>query len=251
MSLEKNHFRAAAAQAHEFFYKEFKKPGHGGLFPVHINLQTGQFSGQPSWGAEGDSFYEYLLKCWLAQGSQDSSPLLEMYEAAVRDLQNQMIHRSTANNLAYVSGRDNRMEHLACFLPGLLALGAHKRPKAPNRKQEFQLAEDLARTCHEMYARHPTGMAPEAVKFQGSMDFEADKPYAMWSILRPETAESYWILHELTGDHKYRDWGHEMLEAIDRSCRTTFGYGAHPDVTSRSAPCCKGNDDKEASFFFR
>merc|ERR1712093_577850 len=71
----------------------------------------------------------------------------------------------------------------------------------------------------------------------------------MWYALRPETVESYFVLHELTGDAKYRDWGHAVFQAL-QSLRTSFGYGAHPDVTRPELPCCRGNDDKQPSFFF-
>ena len=35
------------------------------MFPSKIQLETGTFSGRVSWGAGGDSAYEYLLKRWL------------------------------------------------------------------------------------------------------------------------------------------------------------------------------------------
>lgn len=246
-------FADSAARAHDVFYQAFKKQKgvRGGLFPSDIALPLGKLSGSVSFGANGDSFYEYLLKCWLAQGHEPGSPLLEMYDAAVDSLQREMIHTTPHDKLKYVAADGHRMEHLACFLPGLLALGAHLRPRAPKRDQEFALAEELARTCFEMYRRMPTGMAPEAAIFgkKRDVDFEADKPWSMWTILRPEAVESFFILHELTGDAKYRDWGHEVFLALDRTCRAPHGYGAHPDVTRPELQCCKGNDDKEPSFF--
>lgn len=247
-------FAEAAARAHDVFYQAFKKQKgvRGGLFPSDIALPHGKLSGTVSFGANGDSFYEYLLKCWMAQGHEADSPLLEMYEAAVDSLQRELVRTTPRDKLKYIAGEDgHRMEHLACFLPGLLALGAHLRPKAPKRDQEFALAEDLAYTCFEMYRRMPTGMAPEAAIFgkKRDVDFEADKPWSMWTILRPEAVESFFILHELTGDAKYRDWGHDVFRALDRTCKAPHGYGAHPDVTKPELKCCMGNDDKEPSFF--
>eukprot|EP00747_Dinoflagellata_sp_TGD_P048708 gnl/TRDRNA2_/TRDRNA2_145764_c0_seq2.p1 gnl/TRDRNA2_/TRDRNA2_145764_c0~~gnl/TRDRNA2_/TRDRNA2_145764_c0_seq2.p1 ORF type:complete len:383 (+),score=64.50 gnl/TRDRNA2_/TRDRNA2_145764_c0_seq2:162-1151(+) len=260
-------YAIAAAKAQTFFYQRFKEGrasrfvmrvfygerSHvlGGLFPVNVGLERGDLSGHFSWGAGGDSFYEYLLKCWLAQGRDPDSPLLEMYSAAVEGLMTHMVHTSSPGGLKYISSSDNRMEHLACFVPGLLALGAHVRPQARDRQAEFSLAEELAYTCHEMYKRMATGMAAEAVIFgQGSAnDFVADAPSSMWTMLRPETVESFFILHELTGDPKYREWGHEVFDALEKTCRAPFGYGVHPDVTKPKLKCCMGADDKEPTFF--
>ncbi|RRT68762.1 hypothetical protein B296_00006022, partial [Ensete ventricosum] len=62
-----------------------------------------------------------------------------------------------------------------CFLPGTLALGATKgftRKKAEERNlltpedlENLKLAEDLAKTCFEMYAVTSTGLAPEIAYF--------------------------------------------------------------------------------------
>ena len=59
-------------------------------------------------------------------------------------------------------------EHLACFLPGTLALGYMAGLKFDNH---FKMAENLTKTCYEMYARMPTGLAPEIA----SMNMNADQ----------------------------------------------------------------------------
>jgi len=53
---------------------------------------------------------------------------------------------------------------------------------------------------------------------------------APFYILRPEAAESLFILHQLTGDPIYREWGWKMFSAIDKYCKLEFGHGAYPDV---------------------
>ena len=62
-----------------------------------------------------------------------------------------------------------------CFLPGTLALGATKgitKKKAiegnlltAEDMENLKLAEDLAKTCFEMYSVTSTGLAPEIVYF--------------------------------------------------------------------------------------
>ena len=48
-------------------------PKKDGLVPIFINANSGQFrnSGTITFGARGDSYYEYLLKKWLQSGKKD------------------------------------------------------------------------------------------------------------------------------------------------------------------------------------
>jgi hypothetical protein len=79
-------------------------------------------------------------------------------------------------------------EHLSCFLPGLLALGAHSLPDhvfdnieargtSPQDEQEVLYyhwkelhmiaAQGLAEACYQMYEDQPTRLGPEEVQFFG------------------------------------------------------------------------------------
>ena len=49
-------------------------------------------------------------------------------------------------------------------------------------------------------------------------------------ILRPETIESYFLMWRLTKDQKYRDWGWEMVQALDKSCKVEGGYSGVRNV---------------------
>lgn len=58
-------------------------------------------------------------------------------------------------------------DHLVCFLPGTLALGAHNGLPADH----IDLAKQLMETCYQMYVQMETGLSPEIVHFnmhQGS-----------------------------------------------------------------------------------
>ena len=55
-------------------------------------------------------------------------------------------------------------------------------------------------------------------------------PNSIHSILRPETVESLFILHRVTGNSTYREWGWEIFQAIERSARTDVGYSGVYDV---------------------
>jgi mannosyl-oligosaccharide alpha-1,2-mannosidase len=75
-----------------------------------------------------------------------------------------------------------------CFLPGTLALGATKgitKKKALDSNlltdediENLQLAEDLAKTCVEMYFVTSTGLAPEIAYFHIEVSTSE-----LWSIL--------------------------------------------------------------------
>eukprot|EP00746_Dinoflagellata_sp_MGD_P067880 gnl/MRDRNA2_/MRDRNA2_28025_c0_seq1.p1 gnl/MRDRNA2_/MRDRNA2_28025_c0~~gnl/MRDRNA2_/MRDRNA2_28025_c0_seq1.p1 ORF type:complete len:204 (+),score=21.68 gnl/MRDRNA2_/MRDRNA2_28025_c0_seq1:32-643(+) len=67
--------------------------------------------------------------------------------------------------------------------------------------------------------------------------------------LRPEAVESFFVLHELTGDPKYREWGHEVFQAFQKYSFTKHGYGSFADVTDAQAECCTGEYDKQPTFW--
>lgn len=48
-----------------------------------------------------------------------------------------------------------------CFLPGVLALGAHNGLPADH----MDLAKQLMKTCYQMYVQMETGLSPEIVHF--------------------------------------------------------------------------------------
>ena len=95
-----------------------------------------------------------------------------------------------------------------------------------------------------MYARQPTGIAPEYVRFVKGRDMETGSN-ARFYILRPETVESLFILNYLTGDPVYREWGWEIFQAIEKHCRTEVAYGSLPDVSRAGVK----PEDRMESFF--
>lgn len=52
----------------------------------------------------------------------------------------------------------HKFDHLVCFVPGMLALGAHSGAVRGAKAERYvQLAADLTHTCWQMYHRMPTG----------------------------------------------------------------------------------------------
>jgi len=72
-----------------------------------------------------------------------------------------------------------RFEHLSCFLPGLLALGAEMLPEDGLSADERQLhkwaAQGLGEACAAMYSDNPTGLGAEEVIFKSRYDVEWKK----------------------------------------------------------------------------
>jgi len=62
-----------------------KKPSNG-LFPIKINQRDGNFADTHiTFGALGDSFYEYLLKIWLQGGRKETWLRYDTYRSSYKD----------------------------------------------------------------------------------------------------------------------------------------------------------------------
>jgi len=65
-------------------------------------------------------------------------------------------------------------------------------------------------------------------------------------MLRPETVESLFIAHRLTGHPQYREWGWQIFQAIEKHCKLkTGGYATVLNVDSKVLK----HDDKMETFF--
>ncbi|KAL3929833.1 MAG: hypothetical protein SGPRY_001792 [Prymnesium sp.] len=144
-----------------------------GLFPTFINPSSGRWStGKIAFGALGDSFYEYLIKQWLL--TRKSEPYLrEMWESTMLAMAKLLVQKSSPSELVYVadwtgSSLIHKMDHLACFIPAMLAVGAQDGSKYD---AEFMtLADRIGETCYQMYAITRSGLSAEFVQFKPGED---------------------------------------------------------------------------------
>jgi mannosyl-oligosaccharide alpha-1,2-mannosidase len=242
-------FETASMKALQVMHR--KMPASG-LFSVRINMADGGAADSLiTLGALGDSFYEYLLKIWL-QGGRKEEWLRTMYDTAVNGIVNKLLQFSTPSGLAYLAdwtGRtlNHKMDHLVCFLPGTLALGAYTDPlgiDSPRAQRDLELSKALMYTCYQMYHRMESGISAEYVQFQRGKDLVAPS-HVHFYILRPETAESLFVLFQLTGIAHYQEWAWEIWRSIDKHCRKGVGYGALRNVHNPR----EGVDDRMESFF--
>jgi len=216
-----------------------------GLYPVYIDPNNGSFRNRRvTLGALGDSFYEYLLKLWILTGKKNEQ-YQRMYNEATTAIIEKLVKKSTPSGLTYIAEKDggivDKMDHLVCFAGAMFALGAYHNI-TEHVEQHMELGKEITRTCHEFYARQPSGLSPELVKFNPGSDFYSG---ANHYILRPETVESYFVLYWITNDPIYQEWGWEAFQAIEQHCRTPDGYCGVRDVTVAKTD----TDDLQQSFF--
>lgn len=189
-----------------------------------------------------------------------------MWEEALAGIQKHLITTTRKSGLRFVAelprgiggALSPKMDHLVCFLPGSIALGATggytvaEARKMPGwnaeKEQQMQLAIDIMKTCWGMYAVTETGLAPEIAWFNAD-DFDLQpqpgkrparftkdsraawkqdfivKPLDAHNLQRPETVESLFMLWRITGDPLYREWGWKIFKAFEKYTKVGGGKG--------------------------
>jgi mannosyl-oligosaccharide alpha-1,2-mannosidase len=182
-------FEKAALKVHDVLTPSVEK--YDGILPQFVSPADGSCSGEYFMlGARSDSYYEYLLKQWILTGQTDEL-MLTRYIHAIKSVRRKLLRRSTSTTsttgLLYIAEESgnaisSKMDHLVCFLPGVLALGDfYNISTSSNTTQstestsssnyyyetasDLEIAEELAETCYQLYRRTPTGLAPEIVFF--------------------------------------------------------------------------------------
>uniref|UniRef100_A0A667H5I3 Mannosidase alpha class 1C member 1 n=1 Tax=Lynx canadensis TaxID=61383 RepID=A0A667H5I3_LYNCA len=219
-----------------------------GLYPNFLSPVSGNWmQHHVSVGGLGDSFYEYLIKSWLMSAKTDVEAK-DMYYEALEAIETHLLNVSPGG-LTYIAEwrggiLDHKMGHLACFSGGMIALGAEDA-KEEKRARYRELAAQITKTCHESYARSDTKLGPEAFWFNSGREAVATQLSESYYILRPEVVESYMYLWRQTHDPIYREWGWEVVTALEKYCRTEAGFSGIQDVYS-SIP---NHDNKQQTFF--
>ncbi|XP_062109946.1 mannosyl-oligosaccharide 1,2-alpha-mannosidase MNS1-like [Humulus lupulus] len=205
-----------------------------GLLPIYLDPHRGTTAySTTTFGAMGDSFYEYLLKVWI-QGNKTPAVkrYREMWEQSMKGLSS-LIRRSTPSSFTYICEKNgdslnDKMDELACFAPGMLALGSTGYGPEESKKI-LSLSEELAWTCYNFYQSTPTKLAGENYFFRAGQDMSVG---TSWNILRPETVESLFYLWRITGNKTYQEWGWNIFQAFEKNSRVESGYVGLKDVNS-------------------
>ena len=201
-----------------------------------------------SLGGLGDSYYEYLLKQWL-QTDKTENRFKIWYDESAQGIKRVMVGHATSDGeeFTYVGKYRNSylepsMEHLACFSGGMFALGSVTGASSTSER-DLALGRELTRTCRASYAHQASGFGPEKFRFSPSR-IEPDGS-SRYYILRPEYVESLFYLWRITKEKKYREWGWDVVVALETHCRTPTGYSGLNDVSSGSPQ----KNDVQESFF--
>ncbi|XP_026083935.1 mannosyl-oligosaccharide 1,2-alpha-mannosidase IC-like [Carassius auratus] len=219
-----------------------------GLYPNFLSPVSGNWvQHHVSIGGLGDSFYEYLIKSYLMSDKTDQEAQ-KMYYSAMEAIETNLVQKSPAG-LTYVAEwrggiLDHKMGHLACFSGGMIGIGADDGP-AGQKQHYLDLAAEITHTCHESYSRSATKLGPEAFRFDAGAEATATRLSDRYYILRPEVIESYMYMWRLTHHPKYREWGWEAVEALEKHCRVDAGFSGIRDVYASTV----SHDNMQQSFF--
>ncbi|KAJ5257255.1 Mannosyl-oligosaccharide 1-2-alpha-mannosidase [Penicillium angulare] len=177
-----------------------KQHPRDGLVPIYIHPNTGQFQGENiRLGSRGDSYYEYTIKQYL-QTSEQEPIYKELWDESMQGIRKNLLAFSKNAQLMVLGERpagldgklSPKMDHLACFMPGTIALGAtggqllSKARQSPDwsqqREEEILISRELMKTCWATYRNTATGLAPEI------SHFVLDDPPVMMSDKYPQPA---------------------------------------------------------------
>jgi mannosidase alpha-like ER degradation enhancer 2 len=200
-----------------------------GLVGSTINVETGEWADTDSHLSGGiDSYYEYLLKCWLLFGDKDCRRMwLEGVAAINKYLADEVGTALWYGHAEMASGKRAATSYgaLDAFFPAVLALSG-----------DLARAKRLQASSFKMWTTY--GIEPEQINYRTMQVESPGYP------LRPEIVESTYYLHRLTGDPRYARMGETLFDDFVTHCRTEAGYAALRDVVS------KEKSDGMQSFLF-
>lgn len=185
-----------------------------------FDLRSAEYVGSRlSIGGGVDSFYEMLIKTWIAYGKKDQS-LRMHYENSVAAITKTLSRKKGDLLYAGEMYRDraesfqHTMDHLACFFPGNLAVAAlHGLGGGVNGTSAddyMPIARAMTRSCFAMSRATEVGLAGEITDFSGTKP--APKAGRDINFLRPEIVEALYYLDKTDpkAGRTYKDMGEQM-----------------------------------------
>lgn len=224
--------------------------GAVGLMPVQLtppeHSPPRALATRYAMGALADSYYEYLLKQWVQSPAEERFKdawlmVMDQLPALVRPKPDPEKASGKAPHFKLVEADTGgapifKMDHLSCFVPGMIALGLMSLPESDLSEGRnatwHQLAEGLTASCTDLWTSTPSGLAPEYVLLNAGPPHAIDQipSGAQHSFLRPETAESLFYLYRLTGKKKYRKWGKKLFDSIVANGKVEAGFASVANV---------------------
>ena len=210
----------------------FKRRSRIGLVGESINVETGEWVNTDSHISGAiDSYYEYLLKCWLLFGDRDCKRMWDESFAAIKKyLEHEFYRPIPGQDPTAVDGYDElwyghadmntgqrratTYGALDAFFPAVLAL-AGDMPRAIRLQRSSVMMWRFA------------GIEPE------EFDYRELKIISPGYPLRPEIVESTYYLCHFTKDPRYQRMGELLWRAFVRFCRTDDAYAALKNVETK------------------
>ena len=209
----------------------YKRRSKIGLVGTNIDVESGKWTNPDSHvSAEIDSYYEYLLKCWLLFGDaecrtmwEDSISKVHTYLADEgEDMSRKNVTGPMKTGALWYGHADmntgKRTETttgaLDAFFPGLLVLDG-----------DLNRARALQDSMFKMWQVH--GIEPEVYNYRTGKVENGGYP------LRPEIVESTYYLYQYTKDPKYLAMGETMWRGFVRHCRTDVAYAGLKSVETK------------------
>jgi ER degradation enhancer, mannosidase alpha-like 2 len=188
-----------------------------GLVADGINVETGKWTSRESHIGSGiDSYYEYLMKCWLLFRDEECLDLWRESIAAV----NRYVADETPGGLWYgvvdfETGKRIRTEYgaLEAFFPAVLVLSG-----------DFDRGQRLQESGFRMWT--------SALAEPDGFDYSTMKPTLKRWPLRPEIIESAFYLSQASGAPRWKEMGERFLKDLNACCRVESGYTTLDDVTT-------------------
>ncbi len=212
----------------------YKRRSPIGLVGEKINVETGKWVNSDSHISGAiDSYYEYLLKCWLLFDDPDCKRMwLESIAAINRYLQDDVDRGPNArvnDELWYGHADMNTGKRtgttygaLDAFFPAVLAMSG-----------DLERARRVQESSFRMWRLH--GIEPEEINYQTMQVTYAGYP------LRPEIVESTYYLHHYASTRRrgnldaafYLKMGEQLFDDFVKHCRTETGYAALKTVVTK------------------
>jgi hypothetical protein len=237
---------------------------NNGIVPYSWNVLTGEpntYAG--SLGSGSDSFYEYLIKipvlnrCHYDAGMEmytysctdSDKDHLRLYEKMVKEtlapfhVKKQLVG---VNQDVFPVDNGNKYDHLLCFLPAMLSLGASTKYPTGSKHIQHDLDQRLARQlldgCATIYNGSKTNLSPDTGYFCSTKFVTHDPSY----YLRPEYVESLFVIYRITKDEKLQEMAWDLFQSLEKFCKiSSGGYAVLKDVNDPT----KGYIDDMPSYF--
>ncbi|MDQ1637480.1 MAG: hypothetical protein QOF62_819 [Pyrinomonadaceae bacterium] len=208
----------------------YKRRSAIGLVGEKINVETGKWLASDSHISGAiDSYYEYLLKCWLLFGDQDCK---RMWRESIASINKYLADGRVESDLWYGHADMNSGTRTAttfgaldAFFPAVLALSG-----------DLNRAKSLQASSFKMWQLN--GIEPE------ELNFRTMEVTSAGYVLRPEIIESTYYLYHYTRDPKYLAMGKVLFADFVKYCKTDEAYASLKSVVT------KEKSDSMHSFVF-